>query len=56
MININGTFILDYPSRITDKKITKEGKKRVEELTELIANFIKKYKIKITNIETKTDG
>ena len=51
---INGIFIVDYPSRITDNVITKEGRKRLKEVTEFMANFIKEYKIKIVYYN-KTD-
>ena len=51
---INGIFIVDYTSRITDNVITKEGRKRLKEVTEFMANFIKEYKIKIVYYN-KTD-
>lgn len=45
---MNEIYILDYPNRITEKKITEEGKKRLRELIKLTKDFNSKYDIKIT--------
>lgn len=41
---INGMYILDYPARLTEKKITEEGRKQLEEI---MRKFNKEFNIKI---------
>jgi len=49
MVEINGMYILDYPDRITEKAITEEGKKQLEELQKIINDFMKDNPITLVN-------
>ena len=53
MTIINGMYILDYPDRLTEKKITEEGQRVLREATEIMKEFMKENPITLVNSEGK---
>jgi len=50
---MEGIVFIDYSSRITDKKITEEGRKHLQELQEWMREFMKEHDIHVVTQEGK---
>ena len=50
---INGMLVLDYPDRLTDKVLTDEQKKLIDEQSAWMIDFVKKNEIKVVGVNRK---